>query len=129
MANSKLNRQGGTMNPQEVFCHNIECPARGQENKGNIKIQSQKEKRYFCRVCKQTFSATKGSIFYRLRTDAQTVLLVIALLAYGCPLKAIVKAFGFDERTVKDWWQRAGQHSQAVHEHTVGQSQLDLEQV
>jgi hypothetical protein len=28
--------------------------------------------------------------------------LVITLLAYGCPLKAIVAAFGFHEKTVKN---------------------------
>ena len=57
------------------------------------------------------------------------MLLVIALLAYGCPIQAIVHAFGFDERTVRDWWQRAGKHCQKVHEHKVEQAQLDLQQV
>jgi hypothetical protein len=57
------------------------------------------------------------------------VLLVIALLAYGCPIQAIVHAYGFDERTVRDWWQRAGNHCQEVHEHKVEQAQLDLQQV
>jgi transposase-like protein/IS1 family transposase len=117
------------MNPQDVFCPNIECPARGQTGKGNISIHSQKEQRYICSVCHQTFTATKGSIFYRLRTSAETVMLVITLLAYGCPLQAIVKAFGFDERTVRDWWQRAGKHCQAVHEHQVEHSPMDLQQV
>jgi len=117
------------MNPQEVFCPNIDCPARGQVGKANIAVHSPKEHRFMCTVCQQTFTATKGTILYRLRTSAETVLLVIALLAYGCPVQAIVKAFGFDERTVRDWWQRAGQHCQQVHEHLVGSSQLDLQQV
>ena len=56
-------------------------------------------------------------------------MLVITLLAYGCPLQAIVKAFGFDERTVKNWWQRSGEHCRGVHEHLVGGSGLDLQQV
>jgi len=117
------------MNPESVFCPNLECVARGQRGRGNITIHSQKEKRYECQVCHTTFSATTGSIFYHLRTDSVTVMLVITLLAYGCPLQAIVAAFRFDERTVKDWWRRAGEHCQAVHEHIVGQSELDLEQV
>jgi hypothetical protein len=71
----------------------------------------------------------KGSIFYRLKTAPQTVILVLTLLAYGCPVQAIVVAFGFDERTVKEWWRRAGQHCQTVHEQVVGQKQLDLQQV
>jgi len=54
---------------------------------------------------------------------------VIVLLAYGCPLQAIVKAFGLDERTVCDWHRRAGRHCQQVHEHLVESSQHDLAQV
>jgi IS1 family transposase len=56
------------------------------------------------------------------------VTLVVTLLAHGCPLQAIVAAFGFDERTVASWLTRAGLHSQAVHEHVV-QTPRDLGQV
>jgi hypothetical protein len=46
---------------------------------------------------------------------------VITLIAFGCPLPAIVAAFGLDERTVRAWQKRPGKHSQAVHEHLVEQ--------
>jgi transposase-like protein len=117
------------MNPQKIFCPNMECPARGQTGKGNIHVHSQKEARYSCEVCQQTFSARKGTIFYRLRYDPMIVMYVIILLAYGCPVQAIVKAFGVDERTVADWHERAGRHCQNVHEHLVETSQQDLQQV
>lgn len=117
------------MNPQKVFCPNMECPARGQTGKGNIHVQSQRAKRYSCEVCEQTFSASKGTIFYRLRYDPMIVMYVVILLAYGCPVQAIVKAFGLDERTVADWQERAGRHCQSVHEHFVENSQQDLQQV
>ena len=117
------------MNPQTVFCPNIDCHARGQTGKGNIGVHSQAEKRYIYHECQKTFTDTKGTIFYRLRTDAQTVMVVITLLAWGCPLKAIVKAFGFHEKTVKEWWRRSGEHCRVVHEHIIGGSQLDLQQV
>jgi transposase-like protein len=70
------------MNPQDIFCPNIACRARGQIGKGNIGVHSQKDERYICDECQQTFTTTKGTIFYRLRTEPKTVLLVIALLAY-----------------------------------------------
>jgi hypothetical protein len=54
---------------------------------------------------------------------------VIALLGYGCPIQAVVHAFELDERTVRDWWQRAGRHCQKVHEQQVEQAQMDLGQV
>ncbi len=117
------------MNPEQLFCPNIDCPARGQVGQGNIGVHSQKEKRCICHVCGKSFAVTKGTLFYRLRTDPTIVMWVIVLLAYGCPLPAIVKAFGFDERTVKRWWQRSGLHCESVHDHLIGQSQLDLLQV
>jgi len=117
------------MNLTEIFCPNLECPARGHRDAGNISVHSQKEQRCYCDVCEQTFSVKKGTIFYRLKTDSVQVMLVITLLAYGCPVQAIVAAFGFDERTVKKWWQRAGAHCQDVHEHLVESGQFDLQQV
>jgi hypothetical protein len=54
--------------------------------------------------------------------------IVATLIAYGCPLQAIVAAFKLDERTVMDWQARAGQHCQQVHEYLV-QRPCDLEHV
>ena len=117
------------MNPQELFCPNMDCPARGQTGKGNLQVHSQQDQRCLCNVCGQTFATTKGTIFYRLRHAPELVIQVLVLLAYGCPTQAIVKAFGLDERTVRDWLARAGQHCQQLHEHLVEGSQHDLEQV
>src|SRR5438093_13374492 len=109
------------MDPTTVFCPNGDCYARGQIGQGNIGIHSHKDRRFICKECRKTFSATKGTAFYRLRTAAETVSLVVTLLAHGCPLQAIVAAFGFDERTVADWWARSGRQGQAVQEHLVEQ--------
>ena len=117
------------MNQQELFCPNMDCPARGQTGKGNLQVHSQQDQRCLCNVCGQTFATTKGTIFYRLRHAPELVIQVLVLLAYGCPTQAIVKAFGLDERTVRDWLARAGQHCQQLHEHLVEGSQHDLEQV
>jgi len=116
------------MDPTTVFCPNLACSARGHIGQGNIGIHSQKDRRFICTQCRKTFSATKGTVFYRLRTAAETVALVVTLLAHGCPVQAIVAAFGFDERTVADWWARSGRQGQAVQEHLVEQPR-DLGQV
>jgi transposase-like protein len=116
------------MDPTTVFCPNEHCHARGQTGQGNIGIHSRKEQRFICHECHKTFSATKGTVFYRLRTAAETVVIIVTLLAHGCPLQAIVAAFGFDERTVADWWARSGRQGQAVHEYLVEQPR-DLGQV
>ena len=63
------------MDPQTVFCPNLDCPARGQVGKGNIHVYSLKEHRYRCDVCEKTFTKTKGTVFYRLRTETEQVSL------------------------------------------------------
>lgn len=109
------------MDPTTVFCPNLVCPARGRVGRGNINIHSRQEQRFICTQCRKTFAATKGTVFYRLRTSTELVVTVVTLLAHGCPVQAIVAAFGFDERTVAAWWARAGQQGQAVQEYLVEQ--------
>ncbi len=116
------------MDPSKVFCHNPDCPARGKLGHGNIGIHSRKQRRYICRVCGKTFTESKGTVFYRLRYPVEFVTQMITLLAYGCPIAAIVAAFGLDERTVASWQRRAGKHCKQIHEYLVQQSR-DLGQV
>jgi hypothetical protein len=62
-----------------------------------------------------------------LRSPEQTVLWVVTLVAYGCPMSAIVAAFGLDERTVAAWLMRAGEQAEVLHHQHV--RRLDLGQV
>jgi transposase-like protein len=117
------------MDPRGQFCHNGACPARGQVGQGNIRVHSRREQRYVCQTCGRTFATTRGTPFYRLRTTADLVTLVLTLLSHGCPPQAIVAAFGLDERTVAAWLGRAGAHCQQVHEHLVQRGQGDLQHV
>src|SRR5262245_65527947 len=50
-----------------------------------------------------------------LRTPADTVTLVMTLLAHGCLLHAIIVAFVFDERAVAAWMARVGIQNWAAH--------------
>ena len=61
-----------------------------------------------------------------LRKPKTLMVMVVTLLAYGCPTQAVVQAFGLDERTVASWGNRAGKHCQQVHRALVQQGQLDL---
>jgi hypothetical protein len=84
---SHHNQEREPMNLSEIFCPNIACPARGQGGRGNIRVHSEVEKRCYCNVCKKSFSINKGTIFYRLKTDPVQVMLVVTLLANGCPYR------------------------------------------
>ena len=107
------------MHPQTPFCHNLQCSARGPVGQGNMRVQSPIEPRYRCPRCGQTFAATKGTPFDRLRPAADLVTTVLTRLCHGCPLQAIVAAFGLEERTVATWRLRAGQHGQQGHQAVV----------
>lgn len=115
------------MNPKDQFCPNPACGASGRA--GQIIIHSQKEQRYRCKQCQRTFTQTTGTAFYRLKKSHELFVVVVTLLAYGCPVQAIVAAFGLDERTVWHWLERAGQQSARVHEGLVLEGELDLQQI
>ncbi len=116
------------MNPHEVWCPNLACPARGQAGQGNIGVHSQKEQRYRCHVCHKTFGARTGTLFHRRRTDEARIIQVITLVSWGCPLVALEHAFGLQPQTIRAWLEAAGQHAEAVHQEQVVQPR-DLGQV
>jgi IS1 family transposase/transposase-like protein len=109
------------MDPTTTFCPNLACPASGHVGEGNIGIPSRQDRRFICTQGRKTCTATQGTVFYRLRTSAERVVLIVTLLAHGCPLQALVAAFGCDERTVAAWWARAGRQGQGVQAHLVEQ--------
>jgi len=95
------------VNLKQIFCPNLDCPARGQCDRGNISLHSDQEKRCYCNVCNKTFSVTKGSIFYRLKTDAPTVVLVLTLLAVD-GLVSYISAFQRAFRSRVPRWGQPG---------------------
>src|SRR5260370_2917851 len=80
-------------------------------------------------MCKKTFGAHQGTMFEGLRKPEELIVIVVTLLAYGCPSQAIVHALHLDERTVARWQERAGAHCQRVHRDQVVQAKLDLQHV
>jgi transposase-like protein len=103
------------MDPVTGFCPKLECPASGPTGQGTMGIHARKAKRCLCRQCRQTFTATNGTVCDRLRPAAATVVMVMTWRAHGCPPQAMVAAFGLDERTVAAGLARAGRPGQAVH--------------
>jgi transposase-like protein len=112
------------MRPEQVVCPNSACGANRR-----IGVHSHKERRYICHTCKRTFADSSGTLLYRLKQPLELVLLVLTLLAYGCPNGAQVAAFGLDERTIAAWQRKAGQHAKQVQTQVVCQGRVDLGQV
>jgi transposase-like protein len=109
------------IDPQTTFCPNSDCPASGQCGEGNIRIHSQQRHHYRCTGCKKTFSARRGTIFFRRRTDEQVMTRVVSLVSHGCPIPAIEAAFALHAQTVREWIDAAGAHTEALHHGVVVQ--------
>ena len=112
------------MRPEEQVCPNSDCGA-----SDHIGVHSHKERRYICHTCHRTFAETTGTMLYGLKQPIWLVLIVLTLLAYGCPIPAIVATFDLDERTIADWQLKAGRQARQVQEQVVCESQVDVGQV
>jgi transposase-like protein len=119
-----LNTTLPPMRPELVVCPNLACGASER-----IGVHSLKERRYICHVCGKTFAETSGTPLFGLKHPLWLVGVVLALLACGCPVPAVVFAFGLDERTVADWQAKAGRHAKTVQQQLVCQGAIDLGQV
>lgn len=115
------------MNLQDVFCPNMACRDKHQMGKGNIVSHGSGRERCKCKSCGHTFSYRRGTMFYGLRSDVQIVTWVVGLIAWGCPVAAIVAVFELDERTVADWLHRAGTYAETLHHQQM--KPVDLQQV
>ncbi len=112
------------LRPELAVCPNPACEATSR-----IGVHSYTERRYKCHACGKTFAETVATPLYGLKHPRHLVVTVLTLLAYGCPIPAIVAALTLDERTVAEWQQKAGRHAKQVQDQVVCHGQVDLGQV
>jgi len=103
------------------------CPTCSEAQR--IGIHSYAERRYRCHGCGRTFAETQGTAFFGLHYPIGVVVLVVTLLAFGCPVAAIVAAFYLDERTVLSWHRKASRHGHRVQATMAQQHPVELGQV
>ena len=117
------------------FCSNEICTDYGKcqsERQQNIIKFGQTKagrQRYRCKSCGQTFTETKGTIFYRRRTSDEEILDTLALVAEGNRISSLVRTGGHKEDTIGDWIRAAGQHAEAVEEVLLSDYQLSRGQI
>lgn len=105
------------------FCPNENCPKYQKlENdpaKPNI-IKAGKTaagvQRYECKTCHQTFTETKGTLFYRKQTPAAKILEILALLAEGNRVSSLTRVKGVKEDTILEWLREAADHTDTVND-------------
>jgi transposase-like protein len=104
------------------FCPNEACPDYGKlqnRQQQNIIKSGRTPKgvqRYLCKTCRRTFTATRGTIFYRKRTPEHEILETLALLAEGSRISSLSRAKGHKEDTILAWLREAAQHVEQVEE-------------
>jgi len=115
-----------------TFCPNQECHHYASVNEGNlIKFgrSSQGVQRYQCKSCATTFTATRGTLFYRKHTPLKDILETLALLAEGVRISSLSRAKGFKEDTILRWLREAARHAEAVEDVLLADYELSKAQV
>ena len=101
------------------FCPNEACKEYGKLQEGQIRKAGKTKKgvqRYECKKCGQTFTETKGTIFYRKRTPEHEILETLALLAEGSRISSLSQVKGHKEDTILSWLREAAQHAEQLEE-------------
>jgi transposase-like protein len=120
--------------PDGLYCPNPDCVLFGKEEGGQLERHTyygpERTTQYLCRACGKTFSETKGTFFYRVRTPKEKVLKALAMVAEGGGIRATGRAMGVDKDTIQRWVKRAGEHTQEVTAYLtvcchLSQAQLD----
>ena len=101
------------------FCPNPVCPDYEQiQESGGCIIKSghtrSGRQRYKCLTCCEIFTETRGTIFYRRRTDEEEILECLAMIAEGSRTGGVSRIKGHKEETVSAWIRDAAEHSETV---------------
>lgn len=119
------------------FCPNESCPDHGKRQDGQTQaniIKAGKTKqgvqRYQCKTCQQTFTATKGTLFYRRRVAQREMLAALTQLAEGSRISSVSRTTGHKEDTLLAWLRAAAQQVEAIEalllaDYRVSRGQLD----
>lgn len=118
------------------FCPDEDCRDYGKlqakQSKRNIKKHGYTKngtQRYQCLTCKKSFTATKGTIFYRRRTPMGEILEVLAFLAEGVRISTLARVKGHKEDTILAWLKEAAEHVGQIETLLLANYQLERGQL
>ena len=101
------------INIKKLCCTNPDCEHYKKFGVGNIGKHSfyptkqGRKRRFICRTCKQTFSSSKGTAYYRLQKSKQDFDEVAAMSVEGMSGSSIARVKGISRNTVATWLSRA----------------------
>ena len=115
------------------YCPHEECELYGKVDKGNVTKYGksrQGKQRYFCKSCERVINENHGTIFYRKKKSAKDIIEVLALIAKGSTVSAVVEAKGYKAETIESWLLEASEHAEEINailleDYDLGPSQID----
>ena len=114
--------------PDGLYCPHPDCPLFGQVETSQLERHAyyglQRVPQYLCRACGKTFSETRGTFFYRLRTARAKVLQALAMVVEQGGIRATARAVGVDKDTIQRWVDRAGKHAEEVSAYMIVEGHL-----
>jgi transposase-like protein len=119
-----------------AFCPNAACveygkrPAAEQTNIIKFGLTKAGHQRYQCTTCRQTFTETKGTLFYRRRTAESEIVKALAQIAEGSRISSVSRTTGHKEDTILAWLRDAAKQVEAIEaillaDYHVSRGQLD----
>lgn len=122
-------RRTSAMDTSQLYCPNPECPNYGETGKGNIRCfgtyGKRRTQRFQCRTCKGTFSSRRGTAFFHLHADEETICRVLIALAEGNSIRATARIFRVDKDTVCRWLDRAAKQCEQVSQYLMKELHIE----
>lgn len=106
-------------------CPKPNCTHYRLMNRGNISAistyltQSGKRRIFRCSACETTFSETRDTVFFDLRTPEEKVMMALKMLLVKVALTDIGFVLGVTEETVLMWLERAAQKAHEINSHLL----------
>jgi transposase-like protein/IS1 family transposase len=106
-------------------CPNPDCTYYRLMNRGNIRAistyltQSGKRRIFRCHTCEVTFSETRDTVFFDLRTPEDKVMMALKMLLVKVGLSDIGFVLGVTEETVLMWLERAAHKAHEINAHLL----------
>jgi transposase-like protein len=117
------------------FCPNEACAdygkRQGEQQKNIVKCGKTKagRQRYLCNTCGNTFTETKGTLFYRRRTPDDEIIETLAFLAEGSRISSLTRVKGHKEDTILDWLRDAAKHAEVIEEELMAKYHIERGQL
>ena len=117
------------------FCPNMVCDDHGKQQdegqKNIIKYGKTKagRQRFRCKSCGETFTETKGTMFYRRRTPADKIIETLAFVAEGSRVSSLSRVKGHKEDTILAWLRGAAEHAETIEEELLAKYQMERGQL